>query len=237
VSIQWEGLHALRYGTFENALEKRQRSLELSKKLNVQSDIAWHHYELGEIYRVFGQLENALELYEQANTDFEKMNLILGKGYYQRAQGDIALHSGHYQEALQRYQAFNRYVIQDNHRWSIQQAHAKLALAHAYLQNRAEARAEMKIALDKMQQVGEKDLELEVLLAEAVCLMKEERPEQAVELAAFIAHHPVSWNETKQLAGAMLETAGRGLSPAVVQAAIESGQAMNLDRIVANLTD
>ena len=86
-----------------------------------------------------------------------------------------------------------------------------------------------------MQQLGENDLELQALLAEPVCLIQEGKAERAVELAALIAYHRVSWNETKQQARTILEAAGLGVSPGIMQAAIERGKALELDSVVTKL--
>ena len=93
----------------------------------------------------------------------------------------------------------------------------------------------MRAALAEMQRLGESDLELQALLTEPVCLIQEGKKERAVELAALIAYHPASWNETKQQAGAVIETASRGLLPEGVQAAIEQGKALDLDSVVTKL--
>lgn len=230
--LQWEGLYAARYSSFEHALKVRHRSLEIARKTAVQSDVAWQHFELGDVYRIFGQPGPAAELYAQAHTEFEQMNLLLGLGFYERAQGDMAIVAGRYAEALTRYQAFLRYAQQDNHTWGIGQAHAKLALAHAYLENREQARLETHSALTKMREWGQDELELLALLAETVCLLQEGQPEQAIELTAFIAHHPASWNETKQHAHALLEMATNHLSAEQAQAAVERGKALRLEEII-----
>lgn len=233
--LQWESLYAARYSTFEHALKARHRSLELAQKTMVQSDVAWQHFELGDIHRIFGQAAPARELYEQAYAEFKQMNMLLGLGFYERAQGDLALAEARYAEALAHYEAFMRYVQQDNHTWSIGQAHAKLALAHACLANRSQARLEMRNALTGMRVWGQDELELMALLAELVCLFQEGNFEPAVELAAFIAHHPVSWNETKKYARATLATASGNLPEQAAQAASARGQALELEGVLERM--
>jgi tetratricopeptide (TPR) repeat protein len=236
-ALNWEGLFAVRYSTRDHTLQVRGRSLELARRVDNQSDLAWHLYELGDAYRIFGEPEKALELYEQAYANFKKIDLSLGLGYCQRAQGDIALREGRYPDALEHYREFMRYVTHDNHLWSIGQAHAKLALAHAYLGDRGEARLELARAFTQMRDWRENDLDLIAMLAEPVCLLQDGRPENAIELAAFILHHPLSWNETKQQAREILETASRGLPAEAVRSAIERGQARDLEATVAELTE
>jgi len=213
----------------------RLRGLELAGKLGNQSDATWQMFELGDVYRISGELEKAMELYEQAKANFEKMNLFLGLGYYQRGFGDIAMQQARYHDAIDHYQKFMDYVTKDNHLWSIGQAHAKLALAHAYSGNFKDARSEIHDALSQMRDWREDDLVLQLLLAEPMCLNHEGKFEEAVELTTLIAHHPVSWNETKQRARAILDVVSLQLPDVAVQSAIERGKALGLEFVVANL--
>jgi hypothetical protein len=129
------------------------------------------------------------------------------------------------------------YAAQDNHDWSMAQASAKRALALAYLENREQARLELHDVLTKTRSWGEDELSLIALLVEPVCLIHEGKFEQAVELAAFISNYPVSWNETKKQAQAMLESAARNLPEEAVLAAIQSGQGLKLDAVIAAILD
>jgi tetratricopeptide (TPR) repeat protein len=231
----WESMCAVRYSTFEHALETRLHALEIARRLDLQTNIAWWLFELGEIYRVFGRKEKALNLYEQARTSFEKMNMVLGLGFYQRAHGDIALGKARYTDALAFYQDFETRAAQDNNTWSLMQAHAKLALVYAYLENCEQARLEVHKALALSYDRGFDDVILQALLAEPACLIQEGKDEQAVELAAFIFYHPASWNETRQHALGILETASHNLNQDMVRAALELGKTLDFDSIIAEL--
>ena len=236
-SLNWEGLYAVRYSTIERALEVRLRGLELSGKLGIQSDAAWQMFELGDVYRLSGELGKAKELYEQAKVNFEKMNLVLGLGYYQRGFGDIAMQQARYLDAVDCYRKFKYYVAKDNHLWSIGQAHAKLALAYAHSGSIKDARSEIYDVLPQMRDWREDDLVLQLLLAEPICLNHEGKFEKAIELTAFIAHHPISWNETKQQARAILDVTSVQLPDVVVQSAIERGKGLDLESVIASLLE
>ena len=94
----------------------------------------------------------------------------------------------------------------------------------------------MRTSLGLGRTSGEIELELIALLAEPVCLIKEEKHEAAVELASFIAHHPVSWNETRWQAQEILDRAAKDLSEETVQAAIERGKALELEDVGQQLS-
>jgi predicted ATPase len=232
----WESLFAVRYSTYENALHFRQQSLELIRKLGYQSDLAWRLFEIGDVYRVFGEPEKALGLYEQARALFEKMNMVLGLGFDQHARGELSLREGRYSDALLHYQKFEAYAREDNHIWGMAQSRARIALAHAYLGNIEQARLDMQGALAEIYDFRQDDLTLQTMLTEPVCLVREGKMEAAIELVSFLRIHPGSWNETKQHADRILETASRDLHQEVVQAAIERGKSLDLDSVVAKLT-
>lgn len=231
--LHLESLFAVRYSTFEHAQKLCLEALELVRKLDIQSNIAWWTYELAEIYRVFGDQEEALNLYERARMRFEELNMTLGLGYWERARGDIALEEGRYSDALANYQAFEVQASRENNAWSMKQAHAKLALTLAYLEKEEQAHHELQLALSES---FDTDLIILSLLAEPVCLMHEGKNEQAVEIASFIAQHPASWNETTQHAHRIVEIASRDLEQEVLQAAIERGKGLDLDLVVKALT-
>lgn len=237
LNLAWEALHALRYSSYEHALVARKRALELAQKEDKQSDLSWSQFELGETHRVFGQLEKGMTFYEQAQRNFEEMRYPLGLAYCERARGDIDLEEGRCAEALEHYRLFLQYSARENHLWSIAQAHAKLALAHARLGSLDESRLEMRKALVGMYAGGEYDLNLLTLLAEPVCLMREGKPEEAAELASFIASHPVSWNETRAQANAILEEAARTLPEGAFKRAVAQGKLLDLDAVVAGVAE
>jgi predicted ATPase/DNA-binding SARP family transcriptional activator len=232
-SIHWESLYAARYSTFEHALRLRQRSIELARQLDSQSNLAWRLFELGEVYRIFGEPEKALELYDQTLPMFERMNIALAFAYDQRARGDLALEEKRYADALEHYQKFKVYLREETHNWSIAQSRARIALAQAYLGNIKGARLGLQDALVEIYDLGEDDLALQVLLVDAVCLLQEGNLEAAIELASFLLHHPGSWNETKQHARGILESVSHDLDQETVQAAIERGKGLELDAVMA----
>ena len=235
INIHWESLFAARYSTYEHALNLRQHSLELIKKLGTQSDLAWRLFELGEVYRIFGETGKALGLYGQARPMFEKMHMALGLGFDQRAQGDIALRDERYLDAMAHYQKFDAHVVEDNHLWSMAQSRARIALAHAYLGNIEQARLEMRSALAKIGDFRQDDLALHAMLVEPICLIQEGKMEEAIEWVSFLQHHQGSWNETKQHAQTLLATARRGMSPEFVKLAIERGKRLDLELVVMKM--
>ena len=145
------------------------------------------------------------------------------------------MESKRYSDALAHYQKYYTFAIENNQIWTIAQARGKIALANAYLGNLKLARKDMHMAMGRAYEYREDDLALQVLLAEAVCLLQEQKMEKAIELASLLQYHPGSWNETRKHALGILETASRDLNQEAVQAAIERGKALDLDSVLEEL--
>ena len=228
----WEALRAVRFSTFQHALDAQQHSIDLSLKMGVsKADYFWGIYEKGDIYRIFGDPSKAVELYEQALVGFRKLYMVLGVGYYWRALGDIALKGERYEEALEHYNQYLDYAVLDNHVWSMVQANAKRALAFAYLGKTVQARSEILSVLRNAREMGEDELAYHALLAEAACLDQEGQQEKAVELAAFLQNNPVVWNEIKHHAREIIEKIASNLPEPAVQAALQRGRLLELDSV------
>ncbi len=235
-SLHWEALHAARYSNFEHARRVREKSLALAQKQGHPSNIAYRQYELGEIYRIFGDLEKASSLYEEARTGFEKMNMTLGLAYYQRAQGNIALQEQRYADALHFFQSYLSYAERDNHQWSRAQARSRIALTRAHLGEIDQARQDMRAVLAEINTWRGEDLALQAMLTEPVCLLHEGHEEAAIELASFLQHYHLSWNETKTHARRIVESAAIGLPNETVQAAVECGEKLTFEDIMKALS-
>jgi predicted ATPase/DNA-binding SARP family transcriptional activator len=205
-NLHWESLWATRYSTFEHALETRQRSFDRYSKYATQTSYYWNVFEMGEVYRIFGNSKKALGFYEDAGAYFKRINYFLGQGYYHRALGDIAIQEAHYLDALECYETYNRYVEQDNHMWSMAQAAARLAWVYAHLGKVYSSRNHIYQCLKLLRDADETNLTLAALLCEARCQVEEGKNESSAALAAYIAEHPFTWNETRQQAKALRTT-------------------------------
>ena len=103
-SLSWESLAASRYGSLEYALELRQKSLEIAREVSNQNDIAWHTWELGEIYRLMGDLDQARKYFLEAQPHFEKLNDLIGLGFFHRGYAEIAMLQSNWSEAQHQFQ-------------------------------------------------------------------------------------------------------------------------------------
>jgi hypothetical protein len=100
-----------------------------------------------------------------------------------------------------------------------------------------EAREALQAAIHWAQERGSWDLVLAAMVGCAALRAATGKSEHAVELAAFVNGHRLSWNETKSRAAAELARASQGLSEGVAQAAQARGRAMRLENAVGLALD
>ena len=218
-ALSWESLWSARFGTKDQALEVRRKSLIHNQKFSFRIYEYWDYYELAETYRIFGEEETAGKLVDQAELNFKQLNFSHGLGYCERLRGDLAMLEARFADALAYYRGYASYVTQDNHQWSLMQAYARQAWAQAHLGDVAAARQNIHACLNRLVDSSVHELEFFAFLAEVRCLMVEEKYEEAASLAAFILSSKYTWNEHRTHAQALLDEIRPSLSPTVFEAA------------------
>jgi tetratricopeptide (TPR) repeat protein len=190
---------------------------------------------LGELYRLKGDLEQARILYDRALPQFEKLRDQNGLGYYQRGLGDIALVQGRWDKARQHFQHALDIMAQE-HRpvktWTYAYGSAGLGRALVGIGNFSEGRQALQEAICWARERRSWDLVLVPMVGFAALCAATGELEKAVELAAFVIEHPLSWNETKSRAALELARASQGLSESMLQAAKAHARSMSLDEAV-----
>jgi tetratricopeptide (TPR) repeat protein len=233
--LSWESLAVSRYGKLEDALKMRQRSLELAMEVDNQHEVAWHTWELGEIYRLMGDLERAKYYYEAAQPQFTRQNDTLGLGFYHRGYGEIALMQGdwakarsEFEQALEVHQGEQRQF----RTWGLIYYHTRLAMAAARLGDTDTAREHTQAALSLVNSWPYPDMKAFLLMGIASLLAAQGSPGEAIEVAACIIHQPTTWNEVKENARQIIDEARTMLADGEVEASIERGENLRLDEMI-----
>jgi tetratricopeptide (TPR) repeat protein len=229
-----ESMALARYGNLESALALRKRSLELAVEVSVQNDIAWHTWELGEVYRLMGDVEQARIYYQEALPYFEKLQEFLGLGFYHRGLGDIASLQGDWVEARHQYQAaldVHKNLQPGRSTWGLIFYHARLGSLLVRMEDFNQARQHLKTSLSYAEQRGYPDMKALPLLGIASLLSATGSPAQAIEIAACVASQPTTWNEEKHKAWTILEAARRTLPADEAQRAQEQGAGAGIDAL------
>jgi predicted ATPase/DNA-binding SARP family transcriptional activator len=233
--LHWESMQSVRFHEFSYARELREQSLALWLEIHDEEDItvAWNNWEMGEIYRVEGDLETAEQWYRKAYNIFKKNGEHYGIGYYHRGLGDIEQVKGHYRNAEELFTLYLQAAQAEQYNWSVAYAYSGLGRAAVGLADLNGARRNFTESLQAAVYEGTRDLWFVPLAGFAALLAAQGQFEQALELAAFVANHPVSWRETKGQATAVLELARRELAPDVAEQAHKRGEGQELEKVVS----
>lgn len=233
--IHWDALHALRFGTLEQAREERLACLKLQRELDFKTGIAWSLWEMGEICRVEGDLKAARHWYDEAAVLFEVQHLEMGKAFFQRGLGDLALATGNYTAADLHFHEYLAWAAVVQNYWSVAYAYSGLGRASMGLGQLGRGRhyylRSLKIAFD----IGNRDLSMIPATGLASWLAATGDDERAVELSAFVIAQYLSWRETKAQARSVLDNAAGRLSIDAVRAAKSRAQKMEVQTVVETL--
>jgi predicted ATPase/DNA-binding SARP family transcriptional activator len=232
--LSWESLAVSRYGDLEYALELRKRSLEIAIEVGDQNDLAWHTWELGEIYRLMGKMEQAKKYYQEAQPLFEKIGEFNGLGFYHRGLGDIARENGDWEEATRQYRRALEFheTEQRLHRfWGLALTEARLGSALVQLGAGGEARRYFRKSLQLADELADRDLMALPLLGIAEMLAASGAPGRAIELAACVAFQPTTWNEVRKQAKLVVDKVSGDVPADEVKNCIVQGEGQEIHQL------
>ena len=229
-----------RYGELELALELGQRGVELALETGIQNNIAWHNWELGEVYRLMGNLGQARNHYQTAYPYFEKAQDYIGLGFYHRGLGDMAMSQGDWMEAQRQYAqalVFHEKEQRRNRAWGLALIHARLGSVSVQRSAFNEAEQHFKASIIQAELWRDSDMKALPLVGIANLLFVKGFPAQALEIAACVASQPTTWNEVKQQARAILEAARQALPSEEAQLAQERGARLDINALTRQYLD
>ncbi len=230
--LSWESLQHSRYGDLEFAMQLRQRSLAIAKEVANQHDIAWASWESGEIYRLMGKIDIAMQFYDEALPGFKEMGDLIGLGFYHRGLGDIAAMQKNWPKAHKEYSEaleYHKKEQRSNREWGLALTNSRLGLVLLNMGKMEDARMHIKASLSQAMSWTNPDLKSLPLVGIAAWLSSNGAKTQAIELAACVASKPTTWNEVKQQAQSILETAMAGLPKGEAARWKASGEKMEIN--------
>jgi DNA-binding SARP family transcriptional activator/predicted ATPase len=237
--LSWESMAASRYARLDYALETRLKSLEIAQEVGNLNDIAWHTWEMGEIYRLMGDLGSASKYYHEAVLLFEKINDVNGLGFYHRGCAEIAILQGNWLEARRQYEQALVFLEKDQTGkiWGLTFFHARLGVTLIQLGSFSEAKQHLKTSISLAEILAHPDLKAVPLTGIASLLAATGIPEQAIEIAACVAYQSTTWNEVKKQAGIILEAAMQTLPADDARFWKEHGEGMEIDKLSRHYRD
>jgi predicted ATPase/DNA-binding SARP family transcriptional activator len=230
----WQSRVLARYGNLDEALETGKTSLKLANEIGNAHDIAWHTWELGEIYRLMGDVQQARAYYQQALPFFKGVPDFVGLGFYHRGLADIAMIQANWETARQSY--LQALAMQEKEQrsfrtWGLAFYHARLGMVLVQLAAFDEARQHLRTSLSLAEQWVHPDMKSLPLTGVASLLAATGFPAQAIEVAACVISQPTTWNEVKHQARAILGRAKGALSPDEAQLAQQRGESLCIDEL------
>lgn len=238
--LSWESLSVSRYGKLEDAMVLRRRSLDLAIELDNLHEVAWHTWELGEIYRLMGDLEQAKFHYEAAHPQFVSQNDSLGKGFYHRGYGDIAMSEGKWAKARSEFELalVDHQGEQRQFRaWGLIYYHTRLAMALIKLGEMEDARQHIVDGVSLLTSWPYPDMKAFLLMGISSLLAASGRLAEAIEIAACVIQQPTTWNEVKRIVNQMLNEMRQNIPVEEALAAETRGKNMKLDELIQRFSN
>jgi tetratricopeptide (TPR) repeat protein len=194
------------------------------------SDRAWAVWELGELERVAGAADVARRHFETARQLFEQTPVREGLAFYHRGLGDLAQARGDFATAWQEFEGSLELAREVHHDWAAAYACCGLGRAALGLGQHTSARERFVEALRDSRDPG---LTTMALAGLAALQAATGAFEDAVELSSFVVQHGATWNETRQQAQSVLESAARQLPAERVEAAADRGKLATLQTVTS----
>jgi predicted ATPase/DNA-binding SARP family transcriptional activator len=227
-----ESIVTLRYVNPDQARKTRGLSLAIAREMEDEHQIAWGTWELGEIERIDGNLEAARRLYEDSFELFTKNRDSVGLCFYFKGMGDLALVERQYDAARRLFHKALVHAQEVHHVWSMSYCRCGIARAEIGAGRHDEARVYLDEAIRDVRLICLGDLLPLVLTCFAQWHAASGDLERAIVLGNFAANLKKTWQETRGLAEAVVESASDSLSSEVVLSAIERSRKLDIPSAV-----
>lgn len=227
-ALSKESYEKVRYGNIGEALQIRQRCIDLIEETGLAYQIAWNYWEMGEVMRVARDLDKAAEWFERSHTIFEQAQDNIGRSFYFRGMADIALETHAFDSARENFSTSVELARTVNHTWMLAYTLNGLGKSELGLRRLSSAEKHMKQALRYAIKTHDTGIALVLLSGYASLLRAQEKNEKAAELALLITGHFASWHETKMQAASLLDELGTSLPEARLKQAQKTGHALEI---------
>ncbi|MGB3712897.1 MAG: hypothetical protein WA996_00550, partial [Candidatus Promineifilaceae bacterium] len=223
---------SLRYIDPGQARKTRESQLAIAREIGDKHLIAWGTWELGDIERVEGHLDMARRLYKDSYKLFMKNRDSVGFCFYYRGLGDIALVERQHDMARRLFQQAFVHAQEARHVWSMSYCRCGIARAEIGASRHDEARAYLEEAVRDVRLIILGELLPYVLTCFAQWHAAGGDLERAIVLGNFAANLKTIWQEHRELAEAVVESASDSLSSEAVQSAIEKSEELDIPSAV-----
>ena len=235
-ALSWQSIEAVRYSDLGHARKTRDENLLIFQEYRNEY-YAWGLWESGEIERVAGEVEAAQRRFESARQLFAQLGVTEGLVFYHRGLGDLAQARGDYETAWQEFQTSLEIAQEVHHDWAAIYALCGLGRAALGLGQLDTAHEYFLMGLRASQPIRAWELAPVALAGLAAWYAATGKHEEAVELSNVVIHYCVTWNETKNYARSVIETAAGVLPSDVVEAAKGRGKIAAYETVASRLLE
>jgi len=224
-------------GQYQGAERMAAEGLRLREELGDRSWIGFSLAHVGEAAVILGKFELAEQYFLRGIAIADEVNYARVKIEILRGQGRLALSLGQYAEAKE---CFNKCVLlsrESPHAGSAIEALAGLGHSAYALGEIDQAREYYHQSLEEALRTGRQASTQEALVGLAALLAHEGQSERGVELLALVVEHPTTYQVDRDRARELLNELESGMHPEQFAAAMERGQARNLEEVVAEMLE
>ncbi len=235
VSLGSLGGLAGRLGAYGEARERFEESLALCRQVENPRGIAASLHNLSTVAYLQQEYAEAKRFRLEALDLCREIGYRWGIASSLKSLGDVACRLGEYAKA-QRFLSESLVLLQEaGDRRSEAYTLNSLGMVAQTLGKRQEARQHFQRALEAAMEIQEPALALDVLMSLARGMADEGEAEQALELLAFVLHHPASEQQTKDRSEPLhAELASRLASQAAAETEAR-GRSMDLQGVASRL--
>lgn len=229
------GIVAISRGEFAAARRLCGQVLAIYKEIGYRRGVASTLNNLGGVAGPLGELTEARRLYEESRDIFGEIGDRRGLAMVLNNLGHVLEGLGEYAEAERLCQESLAAFREIGDRWSIANTLSNLGAVSCTLGECTAAGGYFREALAIALALGAVPLALETLGGMAAIRARQGQAAQAVELAAFVAHHPASDPETRGKAERVLAEGAGALPPEAFAEARARGQGRELEEVAGEM--
>ena len=219
----------------EEARSFCRESLELFRRLGNRRGAALALNNLGVEASALGDYPEAVRLYRESLAIFQELGDRRGCAFALANLGEVHREMGEYAEA-ERLNLEGLAVFQEiGDRWGVANVLCNLGAIAQALGKRPASRRYFSQALEMAVELQAVPLILEALVGLSQLLFEEGKPVEALEMVAFVLHHPALDWQDRERAGRLLEALRREVPPEAFAAALERGARRTIEDVLGRL--
>ena len=201
------GMVCAALGEYTRSGQHLERSIDYCQRINYRRYSAVAILNLGNVAGIQGEFERCQRLFERSLAISQDIDDRYGSGMVLLSLAELALVTGRAQDALVRYRESLDLQREIGHGHGTVIALLGLGRAHRAAGDLAMAAYHLQEGLTLSQRINALPMTMECLVSLAEVHLDSERAADAIELAAHVASHPESDQETRRRAENVLELA------------------------------